>query len=412
MSGTDGAAPPRPARGWRGWLLVATHTLWFWLLVAPAGAVAHGRVRPAAPAVAGLLAFAVLYLALVAVPVVELAVRPAVRHAGLALFALLGIVLAGAYASGPAGWLVLLMYVAAAGAVGLDRTGWAFAWVGGSVLAVLAIGAADGVSAHDTAETALITLLAGAVTLAFARMARVVDELRRTQRELARTAVEQERLRFARDLHDLLGHTLSLVVVKAEVVRRLAPADPGRAAAEAGEIERIGRDALAEVREAVTGYRERDFGREVDNARTVLSDVGIAVTVRESGHPLGVEADDAFRWALREGVTNVLRHSRASRCEIGVHGGVRESVLTVRDDGVGGRAQPGNGLRGLGERLARAGGELRLEPVRGGGMQLTARVPAPAPGARPAPEAASRRTDARRGDDRRTDAGGPPGRTG
>ncbi|MCX5065619.1 sensor histidine kinase [Micromonospora lupini] len=362
-------------RNRRGFLLVAAHTLWLWLLLTPAAAIARGQVHPAAAATVGLVVFALLYLALVAVPVADLAVRPALHHAGLAAFALLAVGLAVAYGGGPEGWLVLFMYVAAAGAVGFVRAAWGFGWVGGSVAAVVAIGVAHGLPAADTAQTALITVLAGTLTLAFSRTARLVEELRRTQRELARTAVQQERLRFARDLHDLLGHTLSLVVVKAEVVRRIAPTDPLRAAAEAADIERIGRTALSEVREAVTGYRERSFGRELDSVRTALADVGISVTVRETHHPLGVEADDAFGWALREGVTNVLRHSRASRCEIEVAADARESVLTIRDDGVGGRPQPGNGLRGLTERLEQAGGELHVAPVRSGGMLLTARVP-------------------------------------
>ncbi|MFG1654501.1 sensor histidine kinase [Micromonospora sp. NPDC049275] len=362
-------------RNRRGFLLVAAHTLWLWLLLTPAAAIARGQVQPAAAATVGLVAFALFYLALVAVPVADLAVRPALHHAGLAAFALLGVGLAVVYGGGPEGWLVLLMYVAAAGAVGFVRVAWGFGWVGGSVAAVVAIGVGHGLPAGDTAQTALITVLAGTLTLAFSRTARLVEELRRTQRELARTAVQQERLRFARDLHDLLGHTLSLVVVKAEVVRRIAPTDPHQAAAEAADIERIGRTALSEVREAVTGYRERSFGRELDSVRTALADVGISVTVRETNHPLGVEADDAFGWALREGVTNVLRHSRASRCEIEVVADARESVLTIRDDGVGGRPQPGNGLRGLSERLEQAGGELHVAPVRGGGMLLTARVP-------------------------------------
>lgn len=305
----------------------------------------------------------------------DLAVPPVLTHLGLAVFTALGVGLAGAYAGGPEGWLILLMYVATAGAIGLVRPGLGFAWVGGSAAAVLVIGVAHRVPAGDIAGSALITVLAGTLTLAFARTARLVAELRRTQLELARTAVEQERLRFARDLHDLLGHTLSLVVVKAEVVRRLAPTDPGRAAAEAGDIERIGRTALAEVREAVTGYRDRSFGREMDGARTALTDGGITVTVRQPGRPLPVEADDAFGWVLREGVTNVLRHSRASRCDIEVRADAEESVLTIDDDGVGGRAEPGNGLRGLTERLAQAGGELRVTAVRGGGVRLTARIP-------------------------------------
>ncbi|WP_234582746.1 sensor histidine kinase [Micromonospora sp. MH99] len=363
------------SRNPRGFVLVAAHTLWLWLLLTPAAAIVRGQVHPATPATVGLAAFALLYLALVAVPVADLVVRPAVHHAGLVAFALLGVGVALAYAGGPEGWLVLLLYVATAGAVGFVRVAWGFAWVGGSAAAVVIIGVVDRASATDTAQMALITVLAGALTLAFARTARLVEELRRTQRELARTAVEQERLRFARDLHDLLGHTLSLVVVKAEVVRRLAPTDLQRAAAEAADIERIGRTALTEVREAVTGYRERSFARELDGVRTALADVGITVSVSDVGRPLSVEADDAFGWVLREGVTNVVRHSRASRCDVDVTSDADEAVLTIRDDGVGGRPQFGNGLRGLAERLAQAGGTLHVGPARGGGLLLTARIP-------------------------------------
>ncbi|MEU7618751.1 sensor histidine kinase [Micromonospora rifamycinica] len=384
MPGAPSAAPATgrgPNR--RGLLLVASHTLWFWLLLPPATAIAHGQVRPTAVAATGLGTFALLYLALVAVPVADLAVPPLLSHLGLVVFAALGVGLAGAYTGGPEGWLILLTYVATAGAVGLVQPIRGFAWVGGSAAAVLVIGVAHRVPAGDITGSALITVLAGTLTLAFARTARLVEELRSTQQELARRAVEQERLRFARDLHDLLGHTLSLVVVKAEVVRRLAPTDPGRAAAEAADIERIGRTALTEVREAVTGYRDHSFGRELDSARAALAGGGVTVTVRQPGRPLPVEADDAFGWVLREGVTNVLRHSRASRCAIEVRTDADGSVLTIDDDGVGGRIAPGNGLRGLTERLARAGGELDVTAGRGGGMRLTARIPTGANGSAP-----------------------------
>ena len=382
MATMPGVSIDRPGRRERrrGLALVAAHTLWLWFLLPPAAATVRGQVHPAVPAAAGLVVFAVLHLALVAVPVADLPVRPAWHLAGLVLLALLGIGLAAAYAEAPAGWLVLPVYVCSAGAVGLAQPARAFGWIAASAAAVVLIGVARRLPAQDTAQAALITLLAGAGTLAFARVARLLAELRRTQQELARTVVERERLRFATDLHDLLGHTLSLVVVKAEVVRRLAPTDPQRAAAEAADIERIGRTALTEVREAVTGYREHDLGRELDRARTILTGVGITVTVRRSPDPPAAEASGAFGWVLREGVTNVLRHSRASRCDITVGSDAGGSVLTVRDDGVGGRPEPGNGLRGLTERLEQVGGTLRVTPAGGGGLILTARVPARPPG--------------------------------
>ncbi|GAA4965001.1 sensor histidine kinase [Actinoplanes utahensis] len=354
----------------RGLTLLLAHTAWLGFLLPTAAAVTH---RPVAAL--GLAVFVLLYLVLVAVPVVPLPMRPAVQHTGLAVLALVGVALAAANASGPGGWTILLLFVCSAGALCLDRPAAGFAWVAASVAAVLAIGVARSVPAADTTPVALITGLAGVSTIAFVRFVRLVEELRRTQRELARTTVERERLRFAKDLHDLLGHTLSLIVVKAEVARRVAPADPGRAAREAADIERIGRTALTEVREAVSGYRSHSFARELENARAVLADIGVEVTAPETGPALGGVADDVFRWVLREAVTNVLRHSAASRCDIAVTADRGGATLTVRDDGVGRELSPGNGLRGLAERVEQAGGTLRCGASPTGGTELTAHLP-------------------------------------
>jgi two-component system sensor histidine kinase DesK len=355
----------------RGITLLVAHTAWLWFLLPAVSTVTH---RPVAAT--GLIIFVLLYLTLVAVPVVHLPVRPAVHHTALAVLALLGTGLAAANAAERSSWLTLLLFVCSAGALGLVRPAAGFAWVGGSVAAILAIGAGQSLPASDTTPIALITGLAGASTIAFVRIVRLVEELRRTQQELARTVVERERLRFAQDLHDLLGHTLSLIVVKAEVVRRLAPADPDRAAGEAADIERIGRTALAEVREAVTGYREHSFARELDNARTVLTDIGVEVTLNETGPPLSGEADNVFRWVLREAVTNVMRHSAATHCDIVVSANTGGATLTLRDNGVGGHPSPGNGLRGLTERVQQAGGTLHLGSAPGGGIDVTAHLPA------------------------------------
>ena len=178
-------------------------------------------------------------------------------------FAALGVILALFYTGDGAkgGSLILILYVAVAG-VALYPPRVAYFWIGGSSLVLGALGLLAGDDLSDIASIVLNALLATAMVLVIRNMVKLIRELDKTRTELAHSAVEQERLRFARDLHDLLGHTLSVIVVKAEVVRRLAERDPPAAAREAAEIEQVGRKALAEVREAVSGYRERAFAEE------------------------------------------------------------------------------------------------------------------------------------------------------
>ncbi|MFD8543814.1 sensor histidine kinase [Streptomyces sp. NPDC059649] len=260
------------------------------------------------------------------------------------------------------------------------------------------------------------TFLSGMVTSTVLSLFDTIQELRATRQELARSAVEKERLRFSRDLHDLLGHTMSLVVVKAEAVRRLAPRDLDAALAQAADIEAVGRQALTEIREAVTGYREGSLTTELDRARSALEAAGIEAVVRQSGPPLPPQAGALLGWVVREGVTNALRHSGATRCEIAVHADEERVRLTITDDGRGpvssgatptaGRtwlrdrtpgpdgdtagtapadgtaASPGTpgppggtGLKGLTERLAAAGGTLHSGPDGRRGFRVTAELP-------------------------------------
>lgn len=236
------------------------------------------------------------------------------------------------------------------------------------------------VGAHGTAEATSIFLsgfFSGLVMFILRRLFTTIGLLREAREELARAAVAEERQRFSRDLHDLLGHTLSVVVVKAEVVRRLVERSPAQAAEAATDIETIGRQALVEVREAVTGYRERDLAAELDGARTALSDAGITPTVRRAAGSLDDRADALLGWAVREGATNVIRHSKATRCTISLRYEDGCAVLTVVDDGLGrgvANGTAGTGLRGLTERFAGAGGTVRTEAGRGG-FTLTATVP-------------------------------------
>ncbi|WP_260638529.1 sensor histidine kinase [Streptomyces angustmyceticus] len=179
------------------------------------------------------------------------------------------------------------------------------------------------------------TFLSGAVTATVLNLFDTIQELNTTRQELARSAVEKERLRFSRDLHDLLGHTLSVVVVKAEAVRRLAPRNLEAALAQAADIEAVGRQALTEIREAVTGYREGSLTTELDRARSALEAAGIEPVVRQAGPPLPPQAGALLGWVVREGVTNTVRHSGATRCEIDVHADEERVRLTITDDGRG-----------------------------------------------------------------------------
>ncbi|GAA4596800.1 sensor histidine kinase [Planotetraspora phitsanulokensis] len=243
-------------------------------------------------------------------------------------------------------------------------------------LASLGVQIAIGSGVRDTVFLMWGLFTAGLIPAIMLRLWEAIRELQETREELARAAVSEERLRFSRDLHDLLGHTLSVMVVKAEAVRRLAHRDADGAARQAADIEQIGREALTEVRAAVTGYRGRGLTAELDSARTVLADADIDVTVRTPVVRLSPETDVLLGWAVREGVTNVIRHSRARSCEIDLRepGGL---VLEIRDDGApaAGPGHRGNGLVGLGERVAAVDGSLDAGPRPGGGFLLRVTLP-------------------------------------
>ncbi|MFF2651956.1 sensor histidine kinase [Streptomyces sp. NPDC058045] len=229
------------------------------------------------------------------------------------------------------------------------------------------------------------TFLSTMVTAAILALSETVRELRATREELARSAVERERLRFSRDLHDLLGHTLSVVVVKSEAARRLAPRNMPAALEQITDIESVGRQALTEIREAVTGYREGSLDTELDGARSALTAAGMEPVVRRSGPPLDAATEALLGWVVREAVTNAVRYSGATRCEITVDESGERIRLRVADNGRGtlgavGRGGPGGrtgtGLKGLAERVAAAGGELAAGPAPRGGFLVTAHLPA------------------------------------
>ena len=196
--------------------------------------------------------------------------------------------------------------------------------------------------------------------------------LAETRAELARLAAENERIRIARDLHDLLGHSLTTITVKAGLARRLGPTNPAGAVDQITEVEELCRKALTEVRAAVSGYREVTLASELARGRELLRASGITAELPTATEVADPAHQELFGWAVREGLTNVIRHSRARSCTVRVSA----SCVEIIDDGHGSDAPPGNGLSGLRERAAAAGGGVDAGPVQPAGWRLRVWVPA------------------------------------
>ncbi|MGJ5891012.1 histidine kinase [Streptomyces sp. V2] len=224
-------------------------------------------------------------------------------------------------------------------------------------------------------------LLGGFSMTGIRQLIRTTVELREARAAVAHLAANEERLRLARDLHDLLGHSLSLITLKSELAGRMLPGHPDKAAQQIADIEQVSRQALVDVREAVTGYRRPRLAAELAGTRVALTAAGVEVRLPADVPLDGVSEDSesALAWALREAVTNVVRHSGAGRCAVDL---VRRQTLdgpllelAVEDNGSGGSpGTPGNGLTGLTERLEKAGGTLETTCTKHG-FRLVARVP-------------------------------------
>jgi two-component system sensor histidine kinase DesK len=217
----------------------------------------------------------------------------------------------------------------------------------------------------------LMTVVGGG-NVFFAQQRRADCQLREAQNENLALAAVAERERIARDLHDVLGHTLSVVVLKAELAGRLIhrddPSDHARAAAEIADVEHIARTALAEVREAIGGYRTRGLGAEIEAARLTLDAAGVTLildSAATSTANLSAPEEIALSLALREAVTNIVRHSRATTCHLCFITEDNHRRLIVEDNGQHAVSREGNGLRGMRERIESLGGQLFLERENG-----------------------------------------------
>ncbi|MET8091434.1 histidine kinase [Micromonospora sp. NPDC005220] len=342
---------PRPvSRRWRftGWLLAG---VWLFFLNVPLS-TALDQPQPwrRIVGVATLFAFGLGYVLLFQwARNLREHLRPIPPRR--AAFALSGLVVLGlASIPGTAGdWTATLVFVAAAAVFLLSAVQ---ALIIVALCALIPLVAAWLVPTWTGESTVTFAvLLASFAMFGVSRLAQRNSELRAAQQEIGRLAVAEERARAARDLHDILGHSLTVVAIKAELAGRLIEVDRERAAAEIAEVEALARAALADVRQTVGAYREVSLGAELAGARSALAAAGIAADVSAEVPNLPEEWDRLFGWAVREGVTNVVRHSGARCCVIRVY----PDRVEISDDGRGPSTPDasGHGLVGLRERARR-----------------------------------------------------------
>jgi len=345
----------------------------------------HRRLLPADPAVGWLPYLWLAYLAFFGIR--YLYVRPSTLEA-VAMAATLVVFLA-LYFNGywRRGWQLLPNIVGLA----LLGTAWAPTNIGASVFFIFAAGFAPHlgptpravgmlaiIGAWGIAVSALWQpspmfwvplLLAGAlvgiINLYEVGRRRRDAVLRLSLEEVRQLAQVAERERISRDLHDLLGHTLSVITLKAELASRLLARDPVRAEAEIRSVEQVSRAALSQVREAVAGIRSRGFAGELEHARVALKAAAVDLSTDGELPPLPAAAEAALAMVLRESVTNVVRHAEAQHCRVTLRAEADAVLLEVQDDGRGGRVFEGGGIEGMRSRLAAAGGRLEISAEHG-----------------------------------------------
>ena len=220
----------------------------------------------------------------------------------------------------------------------------------------------------------VFSALIGSIVIQSCQRRRLTEKLLVAQDEAQRMAKIAERERIARDLHDLLGHTLSVIILKSELASRLAATAPERAAEEIREVERISREALQQVRHAVRGYRSAGFESELTEARLALESAGIRLEASVEQAPLSPAQEGVLGLALRESVTNIVRHAQATACSLTLARRAEFCELTIADNGRGGSLHEGNGLRGMRERVEALGGTLERDGSKGTSLRI--RVPA------------------------------------
>jgi two-component system sensor histidine kinase DesK len=214
-------------------------------------------------------------------------------------------------------------------------------------------------------STTIVIVMVGGLNVFYAEHHRRNAKLLRAQEDVEQMATLAERERISRDLHDVVGHTLSVIALKSELASRIADSDPQRAAEEIRDVEQVSREALSQVRAAVEGYHSLGFSGELHNAGRALESVGVRLEATLADVKLPGRVEAVMALALRECVTNIIRHAGARTCHIALTAENNAVVLRVQDNGAGGTPKEGHGLAGMRERVAAVGGNVTLDGSRG-----------------------------------------------
>jgi two-component system sensor histidine kinase DesK len=347
--------PDRKEHGWVPYLW-----LFFLIFVLLEPAFSHASAKRWALTFLGITVFLVLYFALYAI-------QGRKRLLIIAAFAALGLL----FAPYNGGACTFFIYAAALTPFVTESTSESFKCLVG-VLIIIGLGAVLVPMPTPTWITALVVATPiGLSNTFFAQKHRDDAKLRLAHDEIEHLAKIAERERIARDLHDVLGHTLSLITLKSELAGKLIDRDPARAKEEIRAVEATARLALSEVRQAVVGYRAKSLGEEIKLAKSTLETAGVRVDCETTPVPLQPAQESVLGLALREAVTNVVRHARAHTCRLRLGQTNGHCLLEISDDGRGGTQTEGNGLRGMRERVEAVGGHLERSIESGTRLLIT-----------------------------------------
>ena len=326
------------------------YSVFFWI-----EPVIHRELRSWLYFAAAYSAFVAMYCLMV------LGTTKWLRRAALIAIAVLGLI----YTPYNEGFIGVYIYVAAFLPFMVERVRNVVLLVLATCIGMFALGYFLHLNAWTWSTLTFVALASGGANIVHAQQRRAARELGMAHEEIERLAKLAERERIARDLHDVLGHTLSVVVLKSELAGRLFEQDARRAKQEIGEVEQIARTALSDVRQAIRGYRSAGLMAEIERARATLDAAGVSLASVPAIPPFRPGEESVVSLLVREAVTNIIRHAAASSARIEFQQESGKTILTIEDNGRGGIRQEGNGLRGMRERVAALSGKFNIESNRG-----------------------------------------------